>query len=165
MSLNNEPVQVPVRLDMDALAAPFNKGLAALDASAKQVLDAAGIDDPLRELIRIRASQLNGCTYCVDMHTTDALAGGESPRRLAALPVWRESGAFTARERAAIAFTETVTLAASTRVPDQDFAAARAQFSPEELAAILCLVVAINAWNTIGVAARPWPIDYRASQD
>ena len=158
------PVSVPIRLDIENLAAPFSRALASLDAATTRVLDDAKIEPPLRELIRIRASQLNGCSYCVDVHTTDALNGGESVRRLAALCVWRECGAFTTRERVALAFTESVTLAASTRVPDDDFAAARAEFDESELAAVLALVVTINAWNTIGVAARPWPVDYATTE-
>ena len=151
---------IPVRLDMDILAAPFSRTLSSLDAATTRVLDAAAIPSALRELIRIRASQLNGCTYCVDLHTTAALDGGESPRRIAAIPVWAESAAFSTRERAALAFTETVTLAVSTRVPDAAFKAAQAEFDDTELAALLGLIVTINAWNTVGVAARPWPIDY-----
>ena len=153
-------VDIPVRLDIDELAAPFSRALATLDSATTRVLDSATIEAPLRELVRIRASQLNGCTYCVDVHTTDALAGGDTVRRIAAIAVWNESGAFTIRERAALALTEVVTLAASTRVPDDAFDAARAVFTDTELAAILALIVTINAWNTVGVAARPWPVDY-----
>lgn len=153
-------VDIPVRLDIDELAAPFSRALTALDSATKRVLDSAAIEAPLRELVRIRASQINGCTYCVDVHTTDALNGGDTVRRVAAIAVWNESAAFTTRERAALAFTEVVTLAASTRVPDEAFDAARAVFTDTELAAILSLIVAINAWNTVGVAARPWPVDY-----
>ena len=138
-------VDIPVRLDMDELAAPFSRALATLDSATTRVLDSAAIERPLRELVRIRASQLNGCTYCVDVHTTDALAAGDTVRRIAAVAVWGESG---------------VTLAASTRVPDHAFDAARAQFTDTELAAILSLIVTINAWNTVGVAARPWPVEY-----
>ena len=156
----NDAIAIPVRIDIDTLAAPFSRALASLDAATTRVLDSASIEPPLRELVRIRASQINGCAYCVDAHTTDALAGGDSARRLAAVVVWNESGAFTARERAALAFTEVVTLAASTRVPDEAIEAARALFTDTELAALLSLIVTINAWNALGVAARPWPVDY-----
>ncbi|MDP9028279.1 MAG: carboxymuconolactone decarboxylase family protein [Actinomycetota bacterium] len=159
-TLDNQPVTIPVRLDIDTLAAPFSRALASLDAATTRVLDSAGFERPLRELVRIRASQLNGCAYCVDMHTADALTGGESVRRLAAVAVWQESAAFTARERAALAFTESVTLAAATHVPNDAFAAVHAEFTDDELAALLSLIVTINAWNTVGVAARPWPVDY-----
>jgi AhpD family alkylhydroperoxidase len=155
-----DSVDIPVRLDIDTLAAPFSRALASLDAATSRVLDSASIESPLRELVRIRASQINGCAYCVDAHTIDALAGGDNVRRLAAVAVWNESAAFTARERAALAFTEVVTLAASTRVPDTAVEAARALFTDTELAAILSLIVTINAWNTVGVAARPWPVNY-----
>ncbi|MFT2817069.1 carboxymuconolactone decarboxylase family protein [Leifsonia sp. A12D58] len=155
-----DTTDVPVRLEMDTIAEPFVRALASLDAATSRVLDSASIEPPLRELVRIRASQINGCAYCVDVHTTDALASGETVRRLAAIAVWNESAAFTERERAALAFTEVVTLAASTRVPDDAVAAARRLFTETELAAVLSLIVTITAWNMVGVAARPWPVDY-----
>ena len=106
--------------------------------------------------MRIRASQLNGCAYCIDMHTKDARAAGESEQRLYALAAWRETPFFDERERAALAFTESVTLVASTHVPGEDYDAVAAEFSPGEVAALLSLIVTINAWNAIGVATRAW---------
>jgi AhpD family alkylhydroperoxidase len=147
---------IPVRLDFDEHAAGFSRAMAHLDKAATRELDQAGIDPLLRELIRVRASQLNGCAYCVDMHTKDARAAGETEQRLYTLPVWRETPFFSARERAAFELTESVTQAASTHVPDEDFARAAAVFSEIELAAIVSLIVTINAWNAIGVTTRAW---------
>jgi AhpD family alkylhydroperoxidase len=144
------------RLDFDQHAAGFSRALAHLDRAATKELDQAGIDPELRELIRVRASQLNGCAYCVDMHTKDARAVGETEQRLYALPVWAETPYFTRRERAALAFTESVTLLAADHVPAAAYAAVAAEFSPAEVAALLSLIVTINAWNAIGVTARCW---------
>jgi len=148
--------QIPVRLDFDAHAPGFARALAHLDQAATKELDRAGIDSRLRELVRVRASQLNGCAYCIDMHTKDARAIGEAEQRLYALPAWRETPFFTERERAALAFTEAVTLMADDHVPAAAYDAVAAQFAPGEVAALLALVITINAWNGIGVAARPW---------
>ena len=126
MSIDQATETIPVRLDFDEHAADFSRAMAHLDKAATKELDRAGIDPLLRELIRVRASQLNGCAYCVDMHTKDARAAGESEQRLYALPVWRETPFYSARERAALALTESVTRAATTHVPDEDFAAAAA---------------------------------------
>jgi AhpD family alkylhydroperoxidase len=147
---------IPVRLDIDAHAATFSKAMAHLDRASVKELDSADIDHRLRELVRIRASQLNGCAYCVDTHAKDALAVGESTQRLFAVAVWRESPFFTARERAALAFTESVTLCAQTHVPDADFDAVAEYFRPTEIGALLSLIVTINAWNALSVASRAW---------
>jgi len=156
MSIDQATEKVPVRLDIDERAPDFSRAMAHLDKAATKELDRAGIDPLLRELIRVRASQLNGCAYCVDMHTKDARAAGESEQRLYALPVWRETPFFSAREQAALALTESVTQAVTTHVPDEDFAAAAAVFSEPELGAVISLIVTINAWNAIGVTTRAW---------
>jgi AhpD family alkylhydroperoxidase len=148
--------QVPVRLDFDARAAGFARAMSHLDQAATKELDAADINPLLRELIRIRASQLNGCAYCLDMHTKDARAAGEAEQRLYALPAWAETPFFTERERAALALTEAVTLMSGEHVPAAAYDAAAAQFTPREIAAILSLIVTINAWNAIGVTTRAW---------
>jgi len=154
--------QVPVRLDFDQHAAGFSRAMAHLDRAATKELDQADVDPRLRELVRVRASQLNGCAYCVDMHTKAARAIGEREQRLYALPVWRETPFFSPRERAALAFTEEVTLLATTHVPDEAYRAAAAEFSPAELGALISLIVTINAWNAVGVATRAWePGSYR----
>jgi AhpD family alkylhydroperoxidase len=149
-------VPVPVRLDFDKHAPAFARALAHLDNAATKQLDGVNFDHRLRELIRIRASQLNGCAYCIDMHTKDARAAGETEQRIYALPAWRETPFFTARERAALAFTESVTLLAKDHVPAQAYAVVAAEYAPDEIAALVSLLVAINAWNTVGVSTRTW---------
>jgi AhpD family alkylhydroperoxidase len=149
-------IEIPVRLDFDSHAAAFSRAMAHLDQSATKELDRVDFDPRLRELVRIRASQLNGCAYCVDMHTKDARAIGETEQRLYGLSAWPETPYFSARERAALAFTESVTLLARDHVPAADYAAVAAEFSPDEIAALVSLIVTINAWNAIGVATRAW---------
>jgi AhpD family alkylhydroperoxidase len=154
---------IPVRLDLDRYATGFGRAMAHLDKSATKELDAANIDPLLRELIRVRASQINGCAYCVDMHTRDARAAGETEQRLHAVAVWAEAPFFTDRERAALAFTESVTRVASTHVPDEAYAAVAAEFTPEEVGALLSLIVTINAWNALSVASRSWSPEVQGS--
>ena len=148
--------EVPVRLDFDAHAPAFAKALSHLDNAATKQLDQVDFDHRLRELVRIRASQLNGCAYCIDMHTKDARAAGETEQRIYALPAWRETPFFTAREHAALAFTESVTLLAQTHVPAEAYAEVAGEYSADEIAALVSLLVAINAWNTVGVSTRTW---------
>jgi AhpD family alkylhydroperoxidase len=149
-------VQIDVRLDFDAHAPAFSKAMTHLDNAATKELDRVDLDHRLRELVRVRASQLNGCAYCIDVHTRDARAIGETEQRLYALPAWRETPYFTARERAALAFTETVTLVADNHVPVAAYDAVAAHFSEDEIAALLCLIVTINAWNALAVTTRAW---------
>jgi AhpD family alkylhydroperoxidase len=104
----------------------------------------------------LRASQLNGCAYCVAEHSRDALAAGEPAGRVAAVAVWRESPFFTARERAALALTDTMTRVSDTHVPDADWREASAHLNPVELGGLVALIVVINAWNTVGVTTRAW---------
>ena len=148
--------EIPVRLDFDTHAAGFARAMAHLDRAAIKELDRVDFDPRLRELVRIRASQLNGCAYCIDMHSKDARAIGETEQRIYALPAWRETPFFTARERAALAFTETVTRLADTHVPDEAYQQVAAAFTADEVGALVSLIVTINAWNTIGVATRTW---------
>jgi AhpD family alkylhydroperoxidase len=154
---------IPVRLDLDDHATGFGRAMGQLDRASIKELDAAGIDPLLRELVRVRASQLNGCAYCVDMHTRDARAAGETEQRLYAVAVWREAPFFTDRERAALAFTESVTLVADTHVPDEAYQAIAAEFAPAEVAALLALIVTINAWNALSVASRSWAPEVQAA--
>jgi len=151
-----ETPQIAVRLNFDTHAAGFARALTHLDHAATKELDKVDFDPRLRELVRIRASQLNGCAYCIDMHTKDARAVGESEQRLYGLAAWRETPYFTVRERAALAFTESVTLLARDHVPAEAYAGVAAQFSPAEVAALVSLIVTINAWNAIGVSTRCW---------
>jgi AhpD family alkylhydroperoxidase len=119
-----------------------------------------GIEHSLLALVEVRASQLNGCAFCLDMHTQDARAAGETEQRLYALSAWRETPFFTPRERAALAWTEAVTLIPN-GVPDAAFEEARRHFSEAELADLTWAVVAINAWNRLNVAFRTVPGVYR----
>jgi AhpD family alkylhydroperoxidase len=156
MTITHETAQIPVRLDFDSFAPGFSRAMSHLDQAATKELDKAEIDPKLRELIRIRASQLNGCAYCIDMHTKDARAIGETEQRIYGLAAWAETPYFTARERAALAFTEAVTRLTATHVPDQAYSDVAAEFRPPEIAALVSLIVTINAWNAIGVSTRAW---------
>jgi AhpD family alkylhydroperoxidase len=155
--------QISVRLDFEAHAPAFYRAMVELDRAATKQLDDVGFDPGLRELVRIRASQLNGCAYCIDMHTKDARALGESEQRIYALAAWRDAPFFSDRERAALAFTETVTLLAERQVPDPDYDAVAAHFGPDEIAALISLIATINAWNALAVSTRAWaPGSHRA---
>src|SRR5215217_7005760 len=121
----------------------------------------SGLEPSLLELVKLRASQINGCAYCLDMHTKDARARGESEQRLYLLDAWRESPFYSARERAALAWTEAVTLVAESRVPDAVYAEVRRQFSDDELLALTMAVITINAWNRLNVALRTVPGAYQ----
>ncbi|WUH93234.1 carboxymuconolactone decarboxylase family protein [Streptomyces sp. NBC_00433] len=143
-----------VRLAVDTLVPHVNRAMNALDAAARDI----SVEAPLLELVRAHASQLNGCAYCVDTHSKDAREGGESERRLYALPVWRETPFFTARERAALELTEAVTRLTDGHVSDEVFARAAAQFEDRELAELIWAITVINAWNRLGATARPWAL-------
>ncbi|MDH6151257.1 MULTISPECIES: carboxymuconolactone decarboxylase family protein [Paraburkholderia] len=117
----------------------------------------SSLEKSLTELVRLRASQINGCAYCVDMHTADARKGGETERRLATVVVWRETPFFTDRERAALEWTEALTLVSHEHVPDAVWQAVRPHFSDEELVDLTLLVSAINAWNRFAISFRKMP--------
>ena len=121
----------------------------------------SGLERSLMELVKTRGSQINGCAYCLDMHTKDARARGESEQRLYLLDAWRESPVYSARERAALAWTEAVTLVAESRVPDAVYEEVRRQFSDDELLALTMAVATINAWNRLNVALRTVPGRYQ----
>ena len=147
--------QVNVRIAADKLAPAAMRAMVALDkATAGSDLEAG-----LKELVRARASQINGCAYCVDTHTADALAGGEDQRRLLLLPVWQETGLFSRRERAALALTEAVTRLSDGPVREDVWAAAAEEFDETELAELVWLITTINAWNRVSVAAQAWPVN------
>jgi AhpD family alkylhydroperoxidase len=139
------------RLDFDALVPRFSAAMSRLDAVAGQ-----GLDRRLRELVRLHASTINGCAYCVDMHSKDARAAGETEQRLYSLGAWREAPWFTPAERAALALTEAVTVLHEEHVPRAVFDEAARHYEPEALAQLISLLVTINAWNRIGVATRCW---------
>ena len=121
-----------------------------------------GIEHSLLELIKIRASQLNGCAFCLDMHTIDARAAGETEQRLYLLDAWREAPFYSGRERAALAWTEAVTLVSETHVPDDVYDEACRHFSEEELVNLTWAVVTINGWNRVAIAFRAQPGRHQA---
>ena len=126
----------------------------------EQYVRGSGLDPALVHLVKLRASYINGCAYCVDMHTKDARAAGEEEQRLYAVPVWRETPFFTPRERAALAWTETVTALAQTGVPDEAYEEMRRHFTEDEAVALTMAVVAINGWNRVAVSFRAKPGSY-----
>jgi AhpD family alkylhydroperoxidase len=133
------------RLSFHRAAPGIYRALGALDASAE-------LEPRLRELVRIRASQLNGCAFCVDMHSVDAQRAGEHDRRIFAVAAWRESDFFDARERAALALTEAMTRLGDGGVPDEVYGRAAEIFGEDELVRLMGVIIAINAWNRVGVA-------------
>ena len=120
----------------------------------------SGLEHSLLELVKTRASQINGCAFCLDMHTKDARAAGETEQRLYALNAWRETDFYTMRERSALAWTEAVTLIAETHAPDADYEAVRAEFSDEEIVNLTLAIVTINGWNRLAIAFREVPGAY-----
>jgi AhpD family alkylhydroperoxidase len=146
------------RIDIRSLFPAAYKAMAALDRETAR----GPLEKPLLELVRLRASQINGCAYCVDMHSADAKTGGESDARLYAVAVWQEGPFFTDRERAALGLTEAATrLSDGHGVPDEVWEEARRHFTEEELAALVMAITTINAWNRIGVTARLVPESYK----
>ena len=138
------------RLELGKHARPAYRAMIALDGAIE-------FDGPLGELVRVRASMLNGCAYCVNMHTADARAAGETEQRLYAVATWTEAPWFTDRERAALALTDAVTLIADGHVPREVWDEASAHFDEEELTQLLWTITAINAWNRVAVATRMLP--------
>ncbi len=120
----------------------------------EKYLKNCGLEPGLMDLVKLRASQINGCAYCVDMHSKDLRAAGESEERLNSLVVWRESPYYSDRERAALAWTEAVTLIAQTHAPDDVYAWARQQFDEKELVDLTAAIVAINGWNRLAISFR-----------
>jgi AhpD family alkylhydroperoxidase len=148
------------RLDLAKAVPAAFKAQIRLDAAAR-----AGLDQGLAELVEIRASQLNGCAYCLHMHTKDARAHGETEERIYLLATWREARHFySPKEQAALAFTEAVTLVSQGGVPDEVYDEAAAHFGEEELGHLLAMVLAINTWNRIALtSARRAGTDLRAA--
>jgi len=144
------------RIDLMHVTPGVIQAMLGLERQVRQ----AGFDHKLLDLVRMRASQVNGCSYCLDMHSKDARAGGETEQRLYGLDAWRETPYYSARERAALEWTEALTLVADTHVPDDVYERVRQQFSEDELAHLSLAVVAINGWNRLNIAARTVPGDY-----
>ena len=141
------------RIDVTKVNPAAYKAVAALQS----YVDQSGLDAKLRELIKIRASQINGCAFCLIMHTRDARKIGESDDRMHLLNAWREAPVFTPRERAALAWTEALTLVADTHVPDEVYDKVRKQFSEKEMVDLTAAIAAINTWNRFAIAFRAPP--------
>ena len=139
-----------------------NPGVVQVMLGLERQVRKAGFDQKLLDLVRMRASQINGCSYCLDMHSKDARAAGETEQRLYGLNAWREAPYYSARERAALEWTEALTLVAESHVPDDVYERVRGQFSEDELAHLSLAIVAINGWNRLNVAARTVPGNYVA---
>ena len=135
----------------------------AMDA-ADQYLATSSIEERLLHLVRLRASQINHCAYCIDMHWKDLRAAGETEQRLYGLDAWRESPYYSDRERAALAWTEAVTLVADDQVPDGLYHSVQPHFSETELADLTLAVATINAWNRLSIASRLLPGKYQPAQ-
>ena len=123
----------------------------------EMAIEQSGLEHSLIELVKIRASQLNGCAFCIHMHVSDAVKRGESEMRIHLLDAWREAPVFTERERAALNWTESVTRIGKTRAPDSDYELVAAQFDEREVAYLTALIGAINFWNRIQIALRAVP--------
>ena len=138
------------RLDYGKVAPGAVQAMYGLERYVRQ----CGLETSLLELVKLRASQINGCAYCVDMHTKDARAHGETEQRLYAVVVWKETPFFTERERAALAWTEAVTLVSRDQTPDDVYQLARQQFTEKEVVDLTMAVVAINGWNRLAIGFR-----------
>jgi len=145
------------RIDARKYATEAQKAMFALE----QYIAGCGLDPGLIHLLKMRASQINGCAYCIDMHSKDARALGETEQRLYELDAWRETPFYTDRERAALSWTEAVTLVSQTHVPDAVFEEVRKYFSEKEIVDLTFAISTINAWNRLAIALRAVPGHYR----
>ena len=127
----------------------------------EECVNKSGLERPLLHLVKLRASQINGCAWCIDMHTKDARAESETEQRLYLVSAWRESPVFTERERAALAWTESVTLVSENHVPDDVYDFVRTQFSEKEIVYLTLAIVAINGWNRVMISLRAVPGNYK----
>ncbi|MEO5952599.1 MAG: carboxymuconolactone decarboxylase family protein [Chloroflexia bacterium] len=144
------------RLDYSKLAPKGYRAMLALDS----YVGGCELEPLLKELVRMRASQINGCTYCMDMHSKDALAQGESTHRLFTLSAWRETPFFSEREQAALMWTEEITLVSETHAREEVYAKVREHFSEEEIVNLTLTIIMINGWNRICIAFRDVPGSY-----
>lgn len=138
------------RLDYSKVAPEGVEGLSKLEGYVRK----SGLEHSLLELVKLRASQLNGCAYCIDMHAKDARTNGESEQRLYGVSAWHEAPFYTDRERAALAWTEAVTLVSTDHVPDEVYAETRKHFSEKELVDLTLGIIAINSWNRLAISFR-----------
>lgn len=151
---NSAPIS---RVALKKITPDVSAAMGSLHAAAVSAARDAKVEPELLELIRIRASQINGCAFCLDMHTKDARAAGETEQRIYALNAWRETPFFTGRERAALALTEAVTLVNDGQVPDAVYAEAAEVFDETQIAALIWAATVINAYNRIAIATRMAP--------
>ena len=145
------------RLEAQKVSSAAYQAMLALEMFVRK---SSNLEPSLIELVKMRASQINGCAFCIDMHSKDARAEGETEQRLYALNAWRETPFFSDRERAALAWAEAVTLVAQGHVPDEVYEEARQQFSEEELVNLTMTLVTINSWNRLAIAFRAVPGTY-----
>jgi len=153
MSTTTELPEVHQRVDYQKASPKALQAMYGLETAVRS----SGLERPLLELVKLRASQINGCAFCIDMHTREAHEAGESHRRLHLVGAWREAPFFTARERAALAWTEAVTRVADSHVPDDVFEQASQEFTETELVNLTLAVVAINGWNRFAISFRVPP--------
>lgn len=130
----------------------------------EKYISESGLDPKLINLLKLRASQINGCAYCIDMHSIDARAEGESEQRLYALDAWRETPFFSDRERAALAWTESITLVSETHVPDSTFEEVKKYFSEKEIVDLTIVATTINMWNRVAISSRAVPGHYKPAK-
>jgi AhpD family alkylhydroperoxidase len=142
------------RINLGNSAPALYRSVAALDQLTSDVVAQSGIENGFSHLLRLRASQINQCAFCVRLHTRDALAGGESNDRIAVLPAWRETSYFSPKERAALELVEAITLISDGQVADTVYERAATTLSKDEIAAVEWLAVIINAWNRIAISSR-----------
>ena len=138
------------RMNIFQVAAEGTKAMVAVEAA----IEKSGLEHGLIELVRLRASQINGCAFCIDMHVDAALKHGESNKRLHLLDAWRESPLYTDRERAALTWTESLTRVADTGAPDEDYEELKRHFNETEIAHLTLLIGAINLWNRVQIGLR-----------
>jgi AhpD family alkylhydroperoxidase len=151
------PTRMEPRIDLSKLQ---SSGAAKAMYGLEHVVRASGLDPGMIELVKMRASQINGCAYCLDMHSKDARAAGETEQRLYALNAWREAPFYSDRERAALEWTEALTLISQDHVPDEVFESVRKHFNEDELVNLSMAVVAINGWNRLAISFRSVPGKY-----
>jgi AhpD family alkylhydroperoxidase len=153
---SNHPAQATMteRINLAKSTPELYKAVFALQKLADSAATAAGIADGFSHLLRLRASQINQCAFCVRLHTRDAIASGESTDRISVLPAWRETGYFNEKERASLALVEAITLISVGQVPDSVYEEAASKLSKEEISAVEWAAIAINTWNRIAISSR-----------
>lgn len=149
------------RIEYAKVAPGAVQAMQALEGYIRQ----SGLEPDIFELVRVRASQINGCAFCIDMHTKEARAAGESEQRLYALDAWRETPFFSEREQAALEWTEAVTRVSERHVPDEVYERAREQFTEKELVELTMAVVATNGWNRLAISTRAVPGSYQPRRE